>query len=360
MPDPEIPVVSVVDLGIVRAVTPERVDDHPDLYRLSGDAGDRARHPRCAGRRGLSARAIETVLSPPWTTDWISESGKAKLHAYGIAPPERRARRPPVRNAARPTRKRSAASARRPARRSGAAGPASSPSTGSSATELSRMSVVPQADVAEVVDETARPARSASRCPASLRETFLFRPGQHLTLKAEIGARRSGAITRSASRPRTARSMVTVKRIAGGVFSNWANEQLKPGDAIEVMPPHGSFTWEFSEGAAQPLCRLRRRLGDHAGHLAAEDGLADRAAKAASPCSTAIATASSIIFLDALARLKNRFMDRLRSPSFPRRGGGGIRAVQRHARPRQMRRDAGDPGRSGRRRPPSSSAAPGR
>jgi ring-1,2-phenylacetyl-CoA epoxidase subunit PaaD len=31
--------------------------------------------------------AVETMLSPPWTTDWISESGKAKLHAYGIAPP---------------------------------------------------------------------------------------------------------------------------------------------------------------------------------------------------------------------------------------------------------------------------------
>ena len=37
-------------------------------------------------RRGQRVR-IETALSPPWTTDWISDSGKAKLHAYGIAPP---------------------------------------------------------------------------------------------------------------------------------------------------------------------------------------------------------------------------------------------------------------------------------
>ena len=36
---------------------------------------------------GFRDVAIETMLSPPWTTDWISEAGKAKLHAYGIAPP---------------------------------------------------------------------------------------------------------------------------------------------------------------------------------------------------------------------------------------------------------------------------------
>jgi ring-1,2-phenylacetyl-CoA epoxidase subunit PaaE len=43
---------------------------------------------------------------------------------------------------------------------------------------------------------------------------------------------------------------VTVKRIAGGLFSNWANDNLKPGDRIDVMEPHGSFTWDFEPGAA--------------------------------------------------------------------------------------------------------------
>ena len=38
-------------------------------------------------RAGFADMKIETVLSPPWTTDWISEEGRAKLHAYGIAPP---------------------------------------------------------------------------------------------------------------------------------------------------------------------------------------------------------------------------------------------------------------------------------
>ena len=87
VPDPEIPVVSVVDLGIVRAVTPERVTITPTYTGCPAtqviehdirDALD------AAGYRHI---AIETVLAPPWTTDWIRESGKAKLHAYGIAPP---------------------------------------------------------------------------------------------------------------------------------------------------------------------------------------------------------------------------------------------------------------------------------
>jgi ring-1,2-phenylacetyl-CoA epoxidase subunit PaaD len=87
VPDPEIPVVSVVDLGIVRAVTPARVTITPTytgcpatqvIERDIRDALD------SAGYRDV---AIDTVLSPPWTTDWISETGKAKLEDYGIAPP---------------------------------------------------------------------------------------------------------------------------------------------------------------------------------------------------------------------------------------------------------------------------------
>ena len=87
VPDPEIPAVSVVDLGIVRSVSPERVTITPTytgcpatqvIERDIRDALD------AAGYRDV---AIETVLAPPWTTDWISEAGKAKLKAYGIAPP---------------------------------------------------------------------------------------------------------------------------------------------------------------------------------------------------------------------------------------------------------------------------------
>jgi len=86
--DPEIPVVSVVDLGIVRDVTPGEVMITPTytgcpatdvIERTIRDALD------SAGYRDV---AIKTVLSPPWTTDWISERGKEELVAYGIAPPD--------------------------------------------------------------------------------------------------------------------------------------------------------------------------------------------------------------------------------------------------------------------------------
>src|SRR5687768_7903424 len=85
--DPEIPVLSVVDLGIVREVGPERVTITPTYSGCPATQviqRDIRTALDAAGYRGM---AIETVLAPPWTTDWISEAGKAKLRAYGIAPP---------------------------------------------------------------------------------------------------------------------------------------------------------------------------------------------------------------------------------------------------------------------------------
>jgi ring-1,2-phenylacetyl-CoA epoxidase subunit PaaD len=85
--DPEIPVISVVELGIVRSVEPGRVVVTPTytgcpatqvIERDIRDALD------SAGYRDVR---IETVLAPAWTTDWISPEGRRKLHAYGIAPP---------------------------------------------------------------------------------------------------------------------------------------------------------------------------------------------------------------------------------------------------------------------------------
>jgi ring-1,2-phenylacetyl-CoA epoxidase subunit PaaD len=91
VPDPEIPVISVVDLGIVRGV------------KWDGDTLEVAVTPTYSGcpatsiisldietamiDRGIAKTRIKTQLSPPWTTDWLSDKGKAKLEDYGIAPP---------------------------------------------------------------------------------------------------------------------------------------------------------------------------------------------------------------------------------------------------------------------------------
>jgi len=90
VPDPEIPAVSVVDLGIVRGV---RMGEKPVVAITPTYTGCPATLVIEASVRkalddaGFADVAIRTELSPPWTTDWISDAGREKLRAYGIAPP---------------------------------------------------------------------------------------------------------------------------------------------------------------------------------------------------------------------------------------------------------------------------------
>jgi ring-1,2-phenylacetyl-CoA epoxidase subunit PaaD len=88
VPDPEIPAVSVVDLGIVRDVTDDAVTITPTYTGCPATLAIEADIRAALDRAGLSKLKIETTLAPPWTTDWITEEGHAKLRAYGIAPPK--------------------------------------------------------------------------------------------------------------------------------------------------------------------------------------------------------------------------------------------------------------------------------
>ncbi len=89
--DPEIPVISVVDLGLIRKVVVE--DDRVAVTMTPTFAGCPALHvmereikARLSGL-GFATVTVETTLSPAWSTDWLSDSAREKLHAYGIAPP---------------------------------------------------------------------------------------------------------------------------------------------------------------------------------------------------------------------------------------------------------------------------------
>jgi ring-1,2-phenylacetyl-CoA epoxidase subunit PaaD len=94
VPDPEVPVVSVVDLGIARDVDVSddgrgvRVDITPTY---SGCPAMKAIEDdvRSALERRFERVEVRTVLSPAWTTDWMSAEGKRKLSEFGIAPPHR-------------------------------------------------------------------------------------------------------------------------------------------------------------------------------------------------------------------------------------------------------------------------------
>ncbi|MQA40489.1 phenylacetate-CoA oxygenase subunit PaaJ [Rugamonas sp. FT29W] len=90
--DPEIPVISIVDLGIVRdvqlaadgacTVTITPTYSGCPAMQVIADAITDALHAH-----GLQDVRLQNQLSPAWTTDWMSEAGKAKLQGYGIAPP---------------------------------------------------------------------------------------------------------------------------------------------------------------------------------------------------------------------------------------------------------------------------------
>ncbi|RIJ33174.1 1,2-phenylacetyl-CoA epoxidase subunit PaaD [Henriciella mobilis] len=90
VPDPEIPALSVVELGIVRAVhlDPPEVHITPTYSGCPATLAIEAAIRRCLDDHGLESFSIRTVLSPAWTTDWITTEGRQKLRAYGIAPPD--------------------------------------------------------------------------------------------------------------------------------------------------------------------------------------------------------------------------------------------------------------------------------
>ena len=86
--DPEIPVVSVVDLGIVRDVSEDRVTITPTYSGCPATEVIQQSIREALDAAGFRGVKVDTELAPPWTTDWITDRGKAALNAYGISPPD--------------------------------------------------------------------------------------------------------------------------------------------------------------------------------------------------------------------------------------------------------------------------------
>jgi ring-1,2-phenylacetyl-CoA epoxidase subunit PaaD len=90
--DPEIPVLTIADLGVLRDVVLD--GDHVEVAITPTYSGCPAMNmialevEIALERAGFREPKVRTVLSPAWTTDWMSEEGRRKLHAYGIAPPQ--------------------------------------------------------------------------------------------------------------------------------------------------------------------------------------------------------------------------------------------------------------------------------
>ncbi|GFG73200.1 1,2-phenylacetyl-CoA epoxidase subunit PaaD [Mycobacterium botniense] len=90
--DPELPVLTLADLGVLRDVRcaddgAVEVTITPTYTGCPALAAIRAELRRALARAGFHSVAIRTALTPPWSSDWISEHGRRKLAQYGIAPP---------------------------------------------------------------------------------------------------------------------------------------------------------------------------------------------------------------------------------------------------------------------------------
>jgi ring-1,2-phenylacetyl-CoA epoxidase subunit PaaD len=91
VPDPELPLISIADLGILRDI---RIDGEKVVVTITPTYSGcpametiRTDVEQACHESGYSDVEVRTVLSPAWTTDWITDEGKAALEEYGVAPP---------------------------------------------------------------------------------------------------------------------------------------------------------------------------------------------------------------------------------------------------------------------------------
>jgi ring-1,2-phenylacetyl-CoA epoxidase subunit PaaE len=145
--------------------------------------------------------------------------------------------------------------------------------------------------------------------PEELVTTFEYLPGSHVTMRARIDGedvRRSYSICSSAN---DGKLRVGVKRLPGGVFSNWAIERLKAGDVIEVMPPVGEFTIDPDPGSAGHRVAIAAGSG-----ITPVLSLISTTLESEPESSWTLIygnrTANSVMFLEELEGLKDRYADR--------------------------------------------------
>ena len=163
--------------------------------------------------------------------------------------------------------------------------------------------------IAEVRRETADAVSLRFEVPAELADDYRFVQGQHLTLKAEVAGeelRRSYSICAAVD---DGELRVAIKKIGGGVFSNWANGSLKAGDSIEVMTPEGRFHTELDPASARHYVAFAAGSG-----ITPVMSLIKTTLKAEPNSRFTLIYGNrrqnSVIFAEALEDLKDRYMTR--------------------------------------------------
>ncbi len=168
--------------------------------------------------------------------------------------------------------------------------------------------------IREVRPETADSISVAFEVPQALREAYRFRAGQFLTLSASVDndtLRRSYSVcVGEPDYQATGELRVAIKRVAQGRFSRWANQTLAAGQSIDVMTPDGRF------GIAPDASRSRHYVGFAGGSGITPMLSLIRTLLATEPASRFTLVygnrnIESIMFLEALQALKNRYIDRM-------------------------------------------------
>jgi ring-1,2-phenylacetyl-CoA epoxidase subunit PaaE len=164
--------------------------------------------------------------------------------------------------------------------------------------------------IAEVRRETADSVSLTFELPDALAEAFAFQAGQHLTLKAEVGGEELRRNYSVCAAPHERELRIAIKEMPGGAFSRWVNAEARAGQVIDVMTPHGAFTFPFEPTEA------RRYLAFAGGSGITPILSLIKTALATEPRSRFTLfygnrSTATTMFLEELAGLKNRYMDRL-------------------------------------------------
>ncbi len=115
--------------------------------------------------------------------------------------------------------------------------------------------------IAAVRRETAEAIAVSLEVPAALAAAFRFKPGQHLPVRATIAGVEQRRTYSICCGPGEEGLRIAIKRVAGGLFSNWANDTLKAGDTLEVMPPAGRFVLPDGAGEARHVVAFAAGAG---------------------------------------------------------------------------------------------------
>lgn len=164
--------------------------------------------------------------------------------------------------------------------------------------------------ITEIRHETADAISLKFDLPAELESVFAFRAGQHLTLRTELAGLEIRRNYSLCAAPHEGELRIAVKQLLGGAFSTWANTTLRRGATLDVMPATGHFGWAFDKSSPHDYVGIAAGSGITPILSLLKTALVDEP-KSRFSLLYANRTSSGIMFLEDLAALKNRFLDRL-------------------------------------------------